>query len=193
MKNTISIAELTDMLDARRGAFFATIVARVDARLVKKHRETGEPNPYAGATKVSRVNGCINWCYGQSVNNQRIREGHSEHFHPESRRWGQRRFYNAEGQPVYDRSASVRLSPFVDHKQAVYLEMKVQNALEHRYEAQDGTVLTDEQVAPYLPARSRSSRQEVDNEIILRDYTLLKNGKSNILAITMDGETYHVN
>ena len=187
---TLSIQELTNLLDSRRGAEFVTITARVDARLVKKHRETGEPNPYAGATKVSRVNGCINWCYGQSVNNQRIREGNGEHFFPEPRRWGQRRFINAAGESVYDRSASVRLSPFVDHKQAVYLELKVQNALEHQYEAPDGSPLTDEQVAPYLPARSNSSRQEVENPVILRDYTLDKNGESNILAIAIGGENY---
>ena len=193
MQNVLTVKQLTDKLDAIRGAEFVTITARTEPKMVKKHRETGEPNPYIGTRKISKVNGMVNWCYGQSVNNQRIREGNSEHFFPEPRKWGQRRCIDAEGQPVYDRTASVRLSPFVDHKQAIYLELKVQNALEHRYEAPDGTVLTDEQVAPYLPARSRSSRQEVDNEIILRDYTLLKNGKSNILAITMDGETYHVN
>jgi hypothetical protein len=72
----------------------------------------------------------------------------------------------------------------------VYLELKVQNALEHQYEAPDGSPLTDEQVAPYLPARSKSSRQEVENPVILRDYTLDKNGESNILAIAIGGEKY---
>ena len=187
---TLSIQELIDLLDARRGAEFVTITARVDARLVKKDRETGEPNPYAGATKVSRVNGLINWCYANSVNNQRKREDVEGEFVPESRRWGQRRFVNAAGEPVYDRSASVRLSPFVDHKQAVYLEMKVERSLGHQYEAVDGSPLTDEQVAPYLPARSSSSRQEVENPVILRDYTLDKNGESNILAIAIGGENY---
>lgn len=195
---TVSIQELTNLLDARRGACFVTIVARVDAKLVKKHRETGEPNPYAGATKVSRVNGCINWSYANSVNNQRLREGQPtneadqvEFFTPEKRAWGQRRFYNAAGEAVYDRSASVRLSPFVDHKQAVYLEMKVEKSVEHRYEL-DGEVLTDEQVAPYLPKRKESSRQQVEKPVILRDYTLDKAGETSIMALTMGGETYHV-
>ena len=191
MQNVITVKQLTEKLDATRGARFVTIVSRTEPAMVKKHRETGEPNPYYGATKISRVNGCINWCYENSVNNQRQREGNAEHFHPEARRWGQRRFYNAEGQPVYDRTASVRLSPFVDHKGWVYLELKVQNCIEHRYEATDGTVLTDEQVAPYLPLKGES-RQGVDKEVILRDYTMDKDGKCNIMSITMDGETYHV-
>jgi hypothetical protein len=41
-----------------------------------------------------------------------------------------------------------------------------------------------------LPARSKSSRQEVENPVILRDYTLDKNGESNILAIAIGGEKY---
>ena len=191
MQNVLTVKQLTDKLDAIRGAEFVTITARTEPKMVKKHRETGEPNPYIGTRKISKVNGMVNWCYGQSVNNQRIREGNSEHFFPEPRKWGQRRCIDAEGQPVYDRTASVRLSPFVDHKQAIYLELKVQNALEHRYEAPDGTVLTDEQVAPYLPIK-REGRQGVEREVILRDYTLDKDGMCNILSITMGGETYHI-
>ena len=192
---TLTIPQLIDKLDARRGAFFATIEARVDARLVKKHRETGEANPYAGATKYSRVNGCLNWCYANSVNNQIKREATEGEavleFTPEQRRWGQRRFVNAEGKPVYDRLLAVRMSPFVDHKQAVYLEMKVERSLEHQYEAADGSPLTDEQVAPYLPARGNEARRQgVERPVILRDYTLEKDGESNILSITMDGEKY---
>jgi hypothetical protein len=191
MQNVLTVKQLTEKLDAIRGASFVTITSRTEPAMVKFHRETGEPNPHYGATKISLVNGMVNWCYGQSVNNQRLREGNGEHFFPESRRWGQRRFYNAEGQPVYDRTASVRLSPFVDHKGWVYLELKVQNCIEHRYEAPDGTVLTDEDVAPYLPIKGES-RQGVEREVILRDYTLDKNGVCNIIAITMGGETYHI-
>jgi hypothetical protein len=191
MQNVLTVKQLTEKLDAIRGASFVTITSRTEPAMVKFHRETGEPNPHYGATKISLVNGMVNWCYGQSVNNQRLREGNGEHFFPESRRWGQRRFYNAEGQPVYDRTASVRLSPFVDHKGWVYLELKVQNCIEHRYEAPDGTVLTDEDVAPYLPIKGES-RQGVEREVILRDYTLDKDGMCNILAITMGGETYHI-
>ena len=191
MQNVLTVKQLTEKLDAIRGASFVTITSRTEPAMVKFHRETGEPNPHYGATKISLTNGMVNWCYGQSVNAQRLREGNGEHFFPESRRWGQRRFYNAEGQPVYDRTASVRLSPFVDHKGWVYLELKVQNCIEHRYEAQDGTVLTDEDVAPYLPIKGES-RQGVEREVILRDYTLDKNGVCNIIAITMGGETYHI-
>ena len=54
---TLSKSELVDHLMGLRGAKFTTIVAETDPRM----RKTG--NPYVGATKISRVNGVVNWIY----------------------------------------------------------------------------------------------------------------------------------
>ena len=86
----LSKSELVDHLMGLRGAKFTTIVAETDPRM----RKTG--NPYVGATKISRVNGVVNWIYQNAVNNQRCREnqpldqGEVEHFEPEPRKWGTR-------------------------------------------------------------------------------------------------------
>ena len=49
---TITKNQLVDRLMNLRGAKFTTIVAETDPRMLK----TG--NPFVGATKISRVNGC---------------------------------------------------------------------------------------------------------------------------------------
>lgn len=179
--------QLHDILLDIRGATFVTIVARTVPKLLK----TG--NPYLGCTKVARVNGMINWVYANSVNNQRKREstpvdkaGEVIPFVPEARRWGQRRFIDSEGNAIYDSVAAVRLSPFVDHKGIVYLELKVERSIEYSYEL-NGEVITAEQIKPFLPKRKEGRRQQVEKTVILRDYTL-----SNIEEISVNGEHYEL-
>lgn len=174
---SITTQDLHAMLDNKRGAFFVTIVASTDARLKK----TG--NPFKGVRKVARVNGLLNWIYANSVNNQRVREntptndeGEVIQFIAEPRKWGER-----------VRRADGTISPFVQHKDSIYIELKVQRSLGYQYFDADGNELTAEQVAPFLPARSESSRQEVENPVILRDYDL-----ANIIGITFDGEFYSI-
>jgi hypothetical protein len=171
--NTINLPDLQFQLSARRGAMFVSIVARTDARLKKTDNPLALP-----VWKVSRVNGVVNFNYASAVNRQRGREfdeadGEAfELFEPEPRKWG------------------VRLKglPFVQHKDQVYLEMKVERSLGYAYEDNNGNPLTNEQVEPFLPkASSNADHQGVDREIILRDYNL-----KNILQITFLGETYNV-
>ncbi len=167
--------ELETVIADLTGATFVTIESATDPRMVKKHRETGEPNPYLGAVKVSRVNGIVNWIYSNSVNNQRVREDKVNDFVPESRKWGERRLL-----------ASGNISPFVDHKTNVYLELKVERSLGYHYEMPDGTIVPNQNIEPYLPAR-RPTRQGLDKEVILRDYRL-----DSITSITVNRERYEM-
>ena len=116
---TITKNQLVDRLMNLRGAKFTTIVAETDPRMLK----TG--NPFVGATKISRVNGVVNWIYQNSVNNQRVREnqpldqqGEIEHFSPEPRKWGQRLKHETG-----------HVAPLVEHKGKHYLELKVERSL----------------------------------------------------------------
>ena len=171
---TISKTQLIDRLMNLRGAKFATIVAETDPRM----RKTG--NPFVGATKISRVNGVVNWIYQNSVNNQRVREnqpldnaGEVEYFEPEPRRWGTRLKHDTG-----------HVAPLVEHKGKHYLELKVERSLGHEYRL-NGQTLDPQDVAEFLPERKESARQRVDNPVILRDYSL-----DNIKTITIDGVEY---
>ena len=167
--------ELEQVIADLTGATFVTIESKTDPRMVKKHRETGEANPYLGAVKVSRVNGIVNWIYSNSVNNQRIREDKANDFVAEPRQWGERRLL-----------ASGNVSPFVDHKSNVYLELKVERSLGYHYEMPDGTIVPNQNIEPYLPAR-RPTRQGLDREVILRDYRL-----DSITSVTVNRERYEM-
>lgn len=168
---TITVEQLKEMLKARKGATIVTIVAETEPDL----RKTG--NPYIGCKKISRVNGVINWIYENAVNRQREREGqpvnadgYIEHFESLPRKWGQR----------------IHGTPFVEHKDNTYLELKVERSLGHEYR-HNGETLTDEQVAPFLPKKKEGERQKVDKPVILRDYNL-----TNIVQISVGGEVYDI-
>ena len=173
---TIKQSDLVSTLMARRGCFFATIVAETDPRMVK----TG--NPYRGAMKWAKVNGLGNWVYENSVNNQRMREhqpldsaGEVEAFVSHPRKWGTR-----------IRRADGTVTPLVFHKGLHYFEMKVQRCLGYEYRLA-GSTLDTKAVEAFLREQKESSRQGLDEPVILKDYTI-----TNIRAITMDDTAYDV-
>jgi hypothetical protein len=176
MSATMTRDQLVDTLRDRRGAFFVTVTAETDPRM----RKTG--NPYVGAVKRSVVNGLLNWIYENAVNRQRIREnqpfdgaGEVEHFTPHPRKWGTR-LKRADG----------TITPLVEHKGQFYLELKVERSLGHEYRLA-GKVLDRSLVEPFLPDREEGARQEVENPVILRDYSV-----ENVQQITMDGIVYEI-
>lgn len=164
--------QLTAVLKDINGAAIISIVAQTDARLLKTD------NPFAmPVTKRSHINGIINWSYSNSVNNQRCREeqpigadGEVEQFVAKPRRWG-------------TRMAGL---PFVEHtnkqeQYKQYLEVKVERSLAHQYFDANGNTLTDEQVAPFLPKKSKPKTQKTDKEIFCRDYTM-----SNVQTVQLN-------
>lgn len=173
---TMTKADLVSVLMDRKGAFFGTIVAETDPRMKK----TG--NPYVGATKISRVNGLFNWIYENAVNRQRCREeqpldaaGEVEHFTALPRKWG-----------VRVKREDGTVTPLVEHKGQFYLEMKVERSLGYEYR-KDGATLDPKAVEAFLPERKEGTRQEVDNPVILRDYSI-----ESIRQITLDGIVYEI-
>jgi len=161
-----TLGEFKSALLERKGATFITIVAETDPRLNKRG------NPYSGRViKRSRVNGAINWIYGNGVNRQRIREGLEPDFTAHPRKWGER----------------IKGTPFVEHKGRTYLELKVERVLGTEY-LLDGKPIDRSLIEEWLPKRkSESGRQEVEKAVILRDYELV-----NIRVVTFDGITIQV-
>lgn len=181
MINYLELNDLNELFDRRKGAQIVTISSRTIPTFVG-----GKSCPIAGrVTKVSQVNGLVNWNYTNAVNNQRMREespqdkdGNVQGFVAEKRKWGTR----------------LKDKPYVIHlkegKGKVYLELKVQRSLGHVYFL-DGQTLTEdeakEKINPHLRERNDGERQGVENVIILRDYSL-----SNITQITLGGKIYNL-
>lgn len=133
-------------------------------------------NPFADLiVKVTEVNGFINWTYGKTVNRQRKREGRKEDFKARQRQWGIR----------------IKHSPLVSHVPAdgetrMYLEMKVERRKWRFIHTADLIEIPEADLKPWLPP-IRKSRQDVDRDVILRDYRL-----DHIAEIRIGGETWSV-
>lgn len=173
---TMTRDNLVQIMQNRRGAFFATIVAETEPAVRKTN------NPYVGVKKISRVNGLLNWIYENSVNRVRIKEnqpldnnGDVEHFVSKPRKWGQR---------IKREDGSI--TPLVEHKGKNYLELKVERSLGYEYR-HNGQIVDPTAIEPFLPKREEGARQEVDNPVILRDYSI-----ENIVQITIDGIVYEI-
>lgn len=159
----LTTTALVEVLATVKGATFATLITETDARLKK----TG--NPFGPVRKVSRVNVCLGFQYESAVNRQRTREGTVADFEAAPRQWGTR----------------LPGSMLVEHKGKLYLETKVERSLGCVYLDASGKELTAEQVAPFLPARSESTRQETEKEILVRDYAL-----ESLRSVSFGGEQY---
>jgi hypothetical protein len=160
----ITQSALIGLLNGIKGATFATLNTRTDAKLKK----TG--NPFAmPVTKESRVNVTLGFQYEAAVNRQRTREGTEADFEARPRQWGER----------------VPGTFLVTHKGRTYLETKVERSVETPvYRDANGVELDPEAVKPFLPSRG-GNRQGVEREIVVRDFAL-----DSILAIRMKKEDY---
>ena len=157
--------KLVNILNGKKGAFFATIFSRTKPDMNKTN------NPYYDKVlKESEVNVCLNWIYENAVNNQREREGKEPDFEAEPRSWGVR----------------IPKHPFVIHKGKLYLEAKIQKSLGHKYKL-NGKEISEEIIQRYLRKKTEGSRQKLETPVKLRDYSI-----DNIISIIMDGEQYVV-
>jgi len=151
-----------------RGTTAVSVLSETPVRMVKKHRETKEPNPFLGAVKTQKKNGLIGFDYESSVNLQAGREGKEER-EAKERAWGE--------------LSESRL--FVHHKGQSYLQLKVQSVTDTVYTL-NGETISYEDIKPYLSASGPSSTQsDLDKEVVVNDIKM-----SNVRAITMQGETY---
>lgn len=162
----ISIREFRELLGFIRGAKIVTLVTLTRPRMKK-----GGP---VDLFKISRVNGIIHCDYSNVVNNQREREGTVPDFEALPRSWGTR----------------LRNSPFVSHvtkdgDHKLYLEVKVQKVISTEYKV-NCTTVSYEDIKKYLyENRSNGSRQQLEKEIVWRDYDV-----NHIISIDIDGAGY---
>jgi hypothetical protein len=146
------------------------LIAKTIPRLYARHPIKKCPNPFEGNIyKLSRVNGFVNWEYEKAVNEQKIRENKSPNFEALPRTWGKR----------------LKGTPLVSYEGFYYLEVKIEKSIEYRYYSIKKNVrIPTTSVEPYL-VNSTSSRQGLDNPVVLRDYRI-----DHIVAVKLDGNGY---
>jgi len=172
----VNLPEFMELVHERRGAQPVTLCTETVPSMNKTD------NPFYDKIKKcfrvkkrSWVNGMIGWSYQNSVNNQREREGHTETFAAQPRKWGER----------------IPGSPLVRNKELYYLELKVERSVEAPLYYLDGELVENEErldeIKSYLVKKKQALTQETDKEIILRDYAL-----TSLLSIKLGGEEYRV-
>jgi len=166
----MSAQEFVNMLIERHGATALTLHSTTDQKSKLRAAFLRENGP---VFKQSRTNGMINYRYEDSVNRQRVREGKEADFEVSERTWGER----------------VPFTPFVTHHGRLYVTMKVQSAKTPKYvdgPGEDANEI-DKPAAEHWYARSNSSRQDVDDEIIHREFRI-----DHLTAVTMQSQTFKI-
>jgi hypothetical protein len=164
---TMTSNELTQMLLKRKGSTIVSLKACTDARLRKRNNTIGD------CWKLANILGMIGWDYANSINNQRAREGHTEHFEAFPRPWGKR----------------IKGTPLVEHNGKYYLEVKVERILgEVTYvRASDGEPVTYDAISMFLPEKRINARAETKKNIYPTDYAI-----ESIREIKIDGILYNI-
>jgi hypothetical protein len=165
---TLTYKALVERLNSYAGVTFVSCSLETDAKLKKGGRAGVPVCSYPGTMKQVSLNGAVGFSYENSVNKQRDREDVEEKFEAHQRAWGTL----MEGRK------------FVEHKGNYYLQLKVENSTTPVY-LHEGQVVSKEDIDTWLPKKSASSRQGVENQVIIRDVKL-----SNIKTITFGKETY---
>jgi len=186
----ITRQKMADRLSERKGTTFVSCLTRTEPKATKKSRSDKTPfvDKYpSGVYRVAYGQFQLGCNYEDNVNAQREREGH-----PEAGEFKAEQLWGGKGKAIG------RILITHVEKPGFYVRMRPKAndvgcplKIEDRYETGDGTVLTDEEVAElkrdFLPALSKSSKQEVEKEIPYRVYKL-----SNITAMRIDGNTYQL-
>lgn len=134
-------------------------------------------NPYRSARKVSIVNGVVNWIYSRTVNRQREREQKTMDFKALERKWGTR----------------IKHTPLVSHfvgdegETRLYLEVKVERRSFLYFDPVTKKRIDEALIAPFLKDPEPNDRQDLEREIVLRDYRL-----TNIAELRIAGEEYTI-
>jgi len=162
----ISTDELYKMLAEESGSNIVTLTTKTDARLKKTN------NPFGMVWKHTKLNCFIGISYENCVNNQLDREEKETEFEAMPAGWGE----------------YVPGTCLVEHKGNKYLPILAKAVVgDIVYRDDNGKVLTKEQVAPWLPSRSKGSRQGTDKEVVWRKYKM-----ESIIGIMTNGTYYHI-
>jgi len=173
---TITTSQLKNKLSNIKACTAIAIETETYPKMLKKDRNTGEPNPFEeiGIVKVGTMAGLIGCSYENGVNNQLGREDKELVFEAKSRKWGE----------LMDNKVMVVHTP-KGKETKYYLQMLVKSARTPIYT--DGTeTIPVAELRGVLPTKSEPKTQDaLDKKVILRDIAI-----DNIKVIRIGGEEY---
>lgn len=161
MNKQITLAELVILLSSQQGQKNLILTTVTDPKLKKTN------NPFESVSKKSTSNVTINFDYENEVNRQRVCENSENNFVKQPRKWGHR----------------INDTCVVLHNNKYYIEVKVNKTFNTEYIDNNNVSIDKELLREFMPAKSKAKSQELDKDVIIRDYSL-----STITEVIMDGE-----
>lgn len=183
---------LVEMLSTFTGASYVNVITKTSPEMVKKNRETKEPNPYLGRiARMAERYGMLGASYERVINNERARDAIAREgtdlddgtpvpeFHAEA-------MWNGKGEHVNGSKCLLR------HKDTGRLYMIFYPARKESVKEDvwtcDGEEISVELLKPYLPpVRTDSGRQGTEHLVGWRVVAI-----ENVVQLLLKGETYIV-
>jgi len=158
---------LTDM--SGKGSKFVGLTTVTEPKLLKSC-------PYNGVRKVSEVTVQVNYDYVNAVENQLRKEDKDLDDYKQGTSW-------------YDvvTFQNGKLTPFAKHKTSgdLYLRCRHMSTTSSKYFDDNGNEVSEQQLAPYLPKKSKATNQGTDTAVRAVTYKL-----DGIVAVRVDGNNY---
>jgi hypothetical protein len=150
-------SELVKLVESLTGGTMVSVDIVTEPKCLKKHRETGELNPYSTILKAGSLTGNLGTDYKRSVETRMNKEGVEGDFKPEQRAWGE--------------LSSNRM--LVYYKDQTYLQVIPLSATKPVYFA-DGVEVSKESIAGWLPKESEApaTQDMITNKVVVRDVKL---------------------
>jgi len=170
----VTVSELANILSEFQGSTLVSFVTSTEVRMVKKHRETKEPNPYLGARKNKYAYKIIvGFDYEKGVNRRLEKEGKTADF---------------TAKDNWHTAVNAALSTDVRTRSKLYLRYQYQadSVLKSEY-IFNGKRISKQALEPYLSSSSAYSNQGLDNPLAFQVVAL-----DNIKQISFNGKTYRV-
>lgn len=186
MALTIDTRSLANLL----GSLRTSTIISIHARTIPDMRKTGNPW-YGHVVKLAYLRAIIGASYESSVNRRREKEAalagrtSVDYFHAGERTWGKRVIRKPRRrQSQKDRQTA----PLIRHKGKLYLNLQRQKMLHYEYrDTVTAAEIPAAEIEPWIRPRNEGRRQQLDNPVINRDYTL-----TNILQVRMLGKVYEI-
>lgn len=159
------LLEVLKKVDGKK-AVFCSLVTNTDARLKKTN------NPYKEVRKISKTFGMLNFNYTKSVQTEQGKEGLEKDFVAQNRKYGVKN----------DEYNGCLLFGANETK----LIVKIDRTLKPKYIYQ-GKLIDKNKISSFLPTIPKSNTQNIEKQIIYRNFDL-----SNVKKITINKKTYKV-
>ena len=169
-EHTVVIATAAEAIDVARKVKGQFVTLTMRTKQTKRMKAANRPPKGQDVWKVASMQARPGVEYSNCVENQRVREGVEEVEAFEAQEtWGE----------------SIEGTSLIRHNGNIYLGCKHERNIEHHYEDDNGNIIPNDEVEPYLYKRNKSGTQSVEKEV-----RWIRPMISSIIGIAYGGITY---